>query len=308
MEAYLLMQKYLTSSKISPFRAAFVETSDPLATSTGYYSYGYKEPTIAFKFSNVPTNRTHEIIPKMRKVVKKILDDGPAAFDIERIHDYVDRGIVGNRRENENSPRLFFPDATLLDKIYGLEKEDFKTFVKASQWSTDFKEKNASYWLEMIDEVLNKQLSIAVEGKPSIKLARDAAEAEELRTRRQIEELGEEGLEAKANELQNALNSQTTPNDTILSQIPLGDVNQIQFRAMNSHNRTYGNENILDFSQLPFKVHFENVKSSFVQLYLYLDTAGPSIREQKLLPLLMDLWLNSPTRKNGDIIDINAVI
>jgi len=204
MEAYLLVQKYLTSSKISPFQAAFVETSDPLATSTGYYSMEYKEPAVAIKFSNVPTNRTHEIIPKMRKVVQKLLEDGPEKFDLERIHDYVDRGIVSNKKENENSPHLFFPDATLLDKVYGQKKGDFKTFVKASQWSDDWRHKNASFWLGLIDDLFNNHLSIAVEGKPSIKLARDASTEEEERTKRQIENLGEEGLKKKAEELEQA--------------------------------------------------------------------------------------------------------
>jgi len=307
-EAYLLIMKYLTSSKISPFEAAFVEITDPLARSTGYYSMEYKDPALAIKFSNVPTNRTHEVIPKMYEVINKLIDDGPEKFDLERIHDYVDRGLVKNLKENENSPHTFFPDGTLLDKLYGEKTSDFRTFIKASQWSGDFKNKTATYWLNLIDNIFNKKLSIAVEAKPKTKLATDASKEEEERTQKQIEELGEEGRKKKDEELKAALKSQIQPSDEVLSQIPLGDVSQIEFRSLKSYNRTHNKGNFFDFSELPFKVQVEDVNSEFVQMYLYLNTSGLTVRQRKLLPLLMDLWLNSPIKKNGIITDIDGVI
>merc|ERR1712180_205446 len=170
-EAYLLIFKYLTSSKVSPLEDAFVESSDPLATSVGHFSMEYSEPAIAIKFSNVPTNRTHEVIPKMMETVKKVIDDGPEKFDLERIHDYINRGLIKNQKENENSPHLFFPDASLADKIYGSKKEHFGTLVAASQWSEAYLGKDSKYWLQVIQDLFITRKSVGVMGHPSIVLA-----------------------------------------------------------------------------------------------------------------------------------------
>ena len=52
--------------------------------------------------------------------------------DLVRIQDYIDRGLVKNQKENENSPHSFFPDATLLDKLYGDKPQHFPQFGKTS--------------------------------------------------------------------------------------------------------------------------------------------------------------------------------
>merc|ERR1719297_29045 len=58
LEAYELLFKYLTSSKVSPFEAEFVQSEDPIASGVGFFSYKYSLPTLGLKFGNVPTNRT----------------------------------------------------------------------------------------------------------------------------------------------------------------------------------------------------------------------------------------------------------
>jgi len=308
LEAFQLMLQYLTSSKVSPFEAEFVESTDPLASSVGFYSLDYSEPALLVKFSNVPTNRTSEIIPKMRKVIQKVLDDGPSKFDLVRIHDYIDRGIVKNQKENENSPHLFLPDATLLDKLYGQKKNNFKEFVVSSQWSAAHKDRNASYWLELMDEIFNNHLSIAVEAKPSLKLSTDYTEQEEARTQKQIEDLGPEGMKKKMQELEDALESQTLPPNDVLTKIPLGDVEKIQFRSLNSYNRTLNTGNLFNFSGIPFKIHIDDVKSKFVTIYVYIKLDGLTVKQRRYLPLLIDLWTTSPMKKNGTVTDIGGVI
>ena len=71
---------------------------------------------------------------------------------------------------------------------------------------------------------------MAVKGIPSLALSRNLTEAEAIRTMKQIEDLGPEGLKMKAEELEAAVASQTLPSDEVLAKIPLGDVNQILFR------------------------------------------------------------------------------
>ena len=310
LEAYELIFKYLSSSKVSPFEASFVHSEDPIASSVGYFSFKYSVPSIGLKFANVPSNRTKEVIPRMEKVVRQVLDDGPDKFDLVRIQDYIKTGLKKNIKENENSPHSFFPDATLLDKIYGEKPEHFGQYVVASQWSSAHLNHNTSYWLALLNDVFNNHDYLAVEGKPSLELSKNITLTEKLRTEKQIKDLGLDGLAEKAKELENAVASQTLPGEDILQKIPLGDVNKIQFRSIESYNRTHNPDDLFDFSDLPFKVHINDVKSSFVTINIYIDlvTANFTVEQRRYLPLFIDMWTRSPMIKNGVVTDIDGVI
>ena len=310
LEAYELLFKYLTSSKVSPFEAEFVQSEDPIASGVGFFSYKYSLPTLGLKFGNVPTNRTKEVIPRMEKVVRQVLDDGPDSFDLVRIQDYINTGLQKNIKENENSPHSFFPDATLLDKLYGHYPKNFKEYVVASQWSSAHRDHNASYWLDLMNDIFNNHLYVAVEGIPNLELSKNYTLEETKRTEDQIENLGEEGLKLKAQELENAIASQILPGDDVLQKIPLGDVNQIQFRYLESINRTHNPNNLLNFSSIPLKIHVDDIKSKFVTIYAYIDLTKHdlTIKQRKYLPLFVDMWTRSPMIKNGTITDIDGVI
>ena len=98
--------------------------------------------------------------------------------------------------------------------------------VVASQWSRAHRNHTAGWWLDLIRQFFTEQRYVAVEGLPSLKLSTEYAEQEAVRTQQQIERLGPAGLQAKQEELEAAISSQTLPSDEILNQIPLGDVNK----------------------------------------------------------------------------------
>ena len=65
---------------------------------------------------------------------------------------------------------------------------------------------------------------------------------------------------------------------------------------------------MIDFENLPFKMQVEDVNSNFVQMYIFLSTVGLTVRQKELLPLLLDLWLDSPVMKDGELVDIETVV
>ena len=95
-------------------------------------------------------------------------------------------------------------------------------------------------------------------------------------------------------ELEDALESQTLPPNDVLTKIPLGDVEKIQFRSLNSYNRTLNTGNLFNFSGIPFKIHIDDVKSQFVTIYVYIKLDGLTVKQRRYLPLLIDLWTTSP--------------
>ena len=69
----------------------------------------------------------------MEKVSKRIVSDGPAKFDLERITNFIDREVINHLKKVENSPHLFLPDASVLKMLYGEKLGDLAKFVTFSQ-------------------------------------------------------------------------------------------------------------------------------------------------------------------------------
>merc|ERR1719341_2178362 len=308
LEAYQLVMKYLTSTQVSPFEAEFVDTTDPLATSVSTDTLEIKEPSLLIEFENVPTERLAEVIPRMEKVLKRIVADGADKFDIERIHDFIDQEVIKNLEEIENSPHLFLPDASVLDMLYGERPEHLEKFVTASQLNKKYKTKDRQFWVDLIDRIFVKSFKVAMLGRPSSALVKELTDTEDARVEKQVEDLGLDGLEEKARIVEEAIESQMLPGMDVLKKIPLGDVDTIQFRNFESFNRTLNSNKLFNFSMIPFKLHIDDVNSNFVQMNIFLDTTMLSRRQRKFLPLLLDLWLASPIMKDGQEIPIEAVV
>lgn len=307
LQAYELVMKYLASTQVSPLEAEFVEADEPLATSVSADMLEVKQPAILVEFDNVPVNKIDLVIPKMEEVFNKIVSDGPEKFDIERIHNFIDREVLNHLKETENSPHLFVPDATVLDMLYGQEPNHLKEFVLSSNLNKQYRRKDAKFWIDLIEEVFVKTPKYYVKGIPSIKKQQKLTKDEEERIAGQQKKLGEAGLIRQREIIEAAINSQTLPPKQVLSKIPLGDVNAIRFRPLSSYNRTIPT-NRVDLKNMPFKIHIDDVRSKFVQVYLFMDTKALTKREKMLMPLLLDTWLLSPLRKDGIIEPIESVV
>ena len=58
------------------------------------------------------------------------------------------------------------------------------------------------------------------------------------------------------------------------------------------------------------KVHVDDVKSSFVTFYIFIDMVQYNLTQEqrRYLPLFTDMWIRYPMIKNGTITDIDGVI
>lgn len=230
LEAYKLIMKYLTNTQVSPFEVAFVENNDPLATSVSSDTLEVRKPALLIEFENVPVDRLDEVIPKMDQLLQDIVDAGPDDFDLERITNFIDREVVNNLKEMENSPHLFVPDATVLDMLYAEEPDDLRKFLSSSQSNNQFRHKNSTFWVNLIRDQFINQKKIVLKGKPSRAKVEELTEKEEQRIEKQIQDLGPAGLARKQQELEMAIDSQKLPGREVLEKISLGNVETIQFR------------------------------------------------------------------------------
>merc|ERR1719495_662136 len=159
--------KYLATTQVSPLEAEFVEVQDALATSVSVDMLEIAEPAILIEFENVPMQRIDEIVPKMESVFQRIVKDGPEKFDIERIHNFIDRAVLNHLKETENSPHLFVPDATVLDQLYGQRPENLKDFVLASNLNKEYRKKDATFWIQLIQDIFIDTPKVYIKGIPS---------------------------------------------------------------------------------------------------------------------------------------------
>ena len=231
LEAYKLIMKYLTNTQVSPFEVAFVETNDPLATSVSSDTLDVRIPALLVEFENVPVDRLDEVIPKMDQLLQDIVDAGPGEFDLERITNFIDREVVNNLKDMENSPHLFVPDASVLDMLYGHQPEDLRKFLSSSLSNNQFRDRNSTFWVNLLRDQFINQKKVVLKGKPSRAKVAELTEKEELRIEAQIQDLGAAGLARKQEELEMAIESQKLPGHEVLEKIALGKVDTIQFRS-----------------------------------------------------------------------------
>ena len=85
-QALSILTTYLTSSPISPLQQHFVELAQPLATDVDANIMLNSEAAVTVDFENVPIDKMLEIDARFKNFIKKIVEKGSDALDLERIH------------------------------------------------------------------------------------------------------------------------------------------------------------------------------------------------------------------------------
>ena len=130
---------------------AFVNTAEPIATDVDVDTYLFGQPSISVDFENVPVDKMVDVEAKFREVIDGIMEAGPEAFDLDRIHTLIKRTILGHKKKLENSPHLIIPSPVILDMIYGTSKDDLGKFLHTEQ------EKEAQWYLDQPAQVLRHE-------------------------------------------------------------------------------------------------------------------------------------------------------
>ena len=130
---------------------AFVNTAEPLATDVDVDTYLFGQPSVSVDFENVPVDKMVDVEAKFREVIDGIMEAGPEAFDLDRIHTLIKRTILGHKKKLENSPHLIIPSPVILDMIYGTSKDDLGKFLHTEQ------EKEAQWYLDQPAQVLRNE-------------------------------------------------------------------------------------------------------------------------------------------------------
>ena len=292
LEAYNLILEYLVFPKVGPLPMAFTQNRKPLAHNIKKKIYKLKEPLIIIKFTRVPVERMHDIAPKLDEVLKSIIKKGPQNFDLEKISLELDKLVLAKNLEN-NLHNIIF-EGTRLDQLYGENPGNFESFVRGRQNIEKYYLKREYFWMRLIENLLLKRKKLIVLGKPSQRKAKSLVDAEKARLENQIMKLGPSGLRKKQIEYESAVQSHEAPGVDVLGSFPVSDVNDISFWPIRTYNKS--NPGFFDLKGLPYRIKIDDVSSIFVWVYIFFDTKSLSTSQKPLLPLLLNLWFDVPSK------------
>jgi len=309
MFAMMILMEYLTESSVSPLQAAFVEIDDPLASSVGYSFIENSESTVYLIFRDVPREKMEKVELELKTVLDSIVS-GKMAWDKERLKTVLDRRILEQISQVENSPHDAVAFMAIGDMLYGNNSSDFHKRLNSVAEYKELETESDSFWIELLKRFLIGQHRILVKGVPSKRLEEQMKQDEKQRIKTQKESIGEAGLKVKGDVLAAAteMNGRPAPDDMLRS-FSVPSAASIEFHPVKSVS-TSSEEQLpgLQLSRMPAFTQFDQVSSDFVYMFTLLNTKDVSPQLKNYLPLLLELLVESPIQDGPEYIAHEDVV
>ena len=233
--------------------------------------------------------------------------------------------LLSNRIKLEEQPYELIPDATVLDLLYSQKRDHLKVFLNqgGEQEAKRILKNTPQYWINLLNETQSSP-RILLLAYPSANYSRELLSNETARVQKQADSLGPEKLESAAGRLEEAIQNQVFPPNSVLESIPFANVSSISYRKLNYHNYTtmggwenghsfkepIGNKlaDRFDLKAIPFRFHFDDINSQFVRIYVFLDMSNISDEDKMYAVLLTQLWLESPLRNGSTVTTLEETL
>lgn len=126
-----------------------------------------------------------------------------------------------------------------------------------------------SFWVSLLNKYLVDNKYVAVQCIPSTDEYEKMIKEEEKRITKQVESIGEKGLEEKKQILEKAVefNSRDPPKD-MLTSVPIPSVKSINFINIDRYTTDLDKRNQIDLSSTSVFTCFDHIKSEFVYVGL----------------------------------------
>nr|CAH7739234.1 unnamed protein product [Callosobruchus chinensis] len=304
--AAILLLKYLTEYSVSPLPKEFVEIEDPYASKVSYNISENSETCIYLLFDDVPVGKLPEVGPKLRTVLKRILDEGD--IDMERLRSIINRYTLENLSNLENSPHHTVAFMIIGHMLYGDTKADLEQRVNPLTDLAKLQKEPKDYWLGILRKYMIENKYMATQMVPSKEEQQKLAKEEKERVESRVKELGEEGLKKKGEILCNAIefNERPPPPEMLIS-VPIPSVDSIKFHNIYRFSSDEKNERI-NLADTPVFTYFDHLKTNFVYMFALLDTSSVPSELRSYLPLMLDSLLELPLEREGNVIPYEEVV
>ncbi|KAK4880203.1 hypothetical protein RN001_008349 [Aquatica leii] len=307
LSSCITLLKYLTDYSVAPLQKEFVEIDDPYACLVSYNVVENSDTSLYLSFGGVPKDKLELIKPKLDSVLKTIVDD--INIDMKRIQSIINRQKLENLSSLEHGPHSRVAHLIIGHMLFGNTEEDLRVRLNPSEDLDKMLEEPKEFWVDLLSKWYVNNKVVSVQGVPSAEEQQEMASEEKIRIKKQIEELGEEGLAQKEDELIKAIEfNERAPSDAMLTCVPIPGVSSINFHEVTRYSTDSSNKKHIDLSNTPVFTYFDHLKSSFVYIMALMDTSKVSSELRPFLPLLLETLLESPIERDGEIIPYEDVI
>ena len=297
--AFKIILKYLTAPKVSPLAEAFMEIEPPLATTISYTILEFKEPAVLIEFENIPIEKIDLVVPTLEETLRKVVSEDAEAFDLNRVHNDIKRKRRNAADQVENNPHRTLIYDFIIDLLYGESPNDLQKLVASNVFFENYLSKDASYWKNIIEDVLIKLPKITVKGMPRLDKHNNINRPDENIVKDPIKEPIQKRICQVATK-----RSQKLPGSDLLNDFPTGDVNSIKFTNFKSCDRMESEDLSIQLRKFPIKIHFDDIATDFVQFNILFSTASLTSHQRLLIPLILECWTHVPTKRNNSLIDV----
>lgn len=313
-----VLLEYLTFTSVSPLPAAFVDISEPLASSVSTYCLEYREAGCYFQFTGVPLESIEKIEPVLLSTLENLLNSEDS-LKLSDIKEVLLKEILRRENKLETSPRSTVSYPVIDFGIYGDTCDNLEERLDKITWYKELLEKPIDFWRDMIKTYVLDAHRVIINVRPSTEEAKRVSTENDERVKQRKEALGEEGLKKKAEELAEAKRiNEIPPPPAMLNDMPVPSTDSVVFHTLDAYtNHQDGDTNSTnamidppDFkiSDLPFKFQVDDVHSNFVVLAAIMDTSSLSTSQRMYLPVLLDLFFESDVLRNGSVVVHSDVI
>ncbi|XP_076165963.1 uncharacterized protein C05D11.1 isoform X2 [Ptiloglossa arizonensis] len=301
-----LLLKYLTDTSVSPLQKEFVEIDDPYASNVAYFCPEYSVSLLYLEFESVPTSKIQLIKHRLLMVLNDVHKKG---IDMTRMSTVIHRRMLKILSKLENRPHKTIADMLFRYVFYSNTKEDLD---QRSNQIRDLKQlgtESETYWLHLLKKYFLDSPLVIVKGTPSLQKRYELTEKELKRVVKQIEDLGEEGLQQKEKELEEAITKNNIPvPDKVLSSVPIPSTDLISFHHIKNYTTETEQHFGFDLQKLPFYTYLDHVNTNFVYMFVIMNTSSIEREHRSYIPLLLEVIMECPIKRNGQLIPYEEVV
>ncbi|KAF6215152.1 hypothetical protein GE061_009903 [Apolygus lucorum] len=304
-----ILLKYMTDTSVSPLPKEFVDIPDPYASKVSYTPYENAESLMVLTFDNVPKEKLSSVKPKLEKVLQEIVAS-EKPFDMKRLATVINRQRLEALSNLENAPHDTIAFTVIGYMLYGNSIEDFDQRLNYVKELDRMEKEPLEFWVNLLKDIFVTGTSVTVRGCPSIEEQKRLTKEEDDRVAKRVAELGREKLAEKERIIADAMTrNEIPPPDAMLTSVPIPSTDSIKFHSINVFTSDSDKQDPrFNTKEVPLYVQLDHLKTNFVYLFALMDSGSLRSDLRPYLPLLLNLVLESPIRRDGEIVSYEDVV
>lgn len=307
---------YLTDSSVSPLRAALVDCDDALCSSVDYAFEEASETLLHIQLEDVPTERLATSCDEFRAALAAV-----TSIDVHRMRDLLRRTRLEQLDELEQQPEHFVTDVIVPHFLYGAVGGEQQAQLEAAcgvlARLDALTAHDEAFWLNVLRTELLAPPYVWLEARASAELSESMQDEEADRIDEQCDALGEDGLDAKAAELEAAGEALAVPiPDALLASMPVPDVADV--RRVSVALAQSGSGSIVvgaadgplaqwlahgdtraRLAKLPVPTQVGHAATAFCVIEAFVDTSALTWAQRRALEVLLDAQFELEMRASG---------